>query len=105
MAPLAIDEQWQTVTDLIVAVATEDLSDPATADRLRDRAVAATKAVDEVRLYAQHTCGVDLIVAVTAPPGHGGARSPGADHDGRGDAPTDGALTRRRRRHPGRGVR
>ena len=59
VAPLAIDEQWQTVTDLIVAVATEDLSDPATADRLRDRAVAATKAVDEVRLYAQHTCGVD----------------------------------------------
>jgi hypothetical protein len=76
IAPLAIDEQWQTVTDLIVAVATEDLSDPATADRLRDRAVAATKAVNEVRLYAQHTCGVDLVLLNTAPPAPAGGVPP-----------------------------
>jgi hypothetical protein len=44
-------------------VATEDLGDPATADRLRDQAVAATKSVDQVRLYAKTTCGVDLLVA------------------------------------------
>jgi hypothetical protein len=68
VAPLAIDEQWKTVTDLMVAVATDDLSDPATADQLRDRAVAAAKAVDDVRLYAQHTCGVDLILGVAPTP-------------------------------------
>jgi hypothetical protein len=71
IAPLAIDEQWKTVTDLLVAVATEDLSDPATAGRLRDRAVTATKAVNDVRSYAQHVCGVDLalLTAVAATPG------------------------------------
>jgi hypothetical protein len=68
IAPLAIEEQWQTVTDLIVAVADDDLSDPQAADRLRDDAVAATKAVNEVRLYAQQTCGVNLAVGVPAPP-------------------------------------
>ena len=62
IAPLAIEEQWQTITDLVEAVATEDLEDPATADRLRDQAVAATRPVEEVRSYAQAVCGVDLLL-------------------------------------------
>jgi hypothetical protein len=65
VAPLAIEEQWRTITELFEAVATEDLTDPATADRLRDRAVAATKPIDEVRAYARTTCGVELVVAAT----------------------------------------
>jgi hypothetical protein len=65
VAPLAIEDQWQTITELFEAVATEDLSDPASADRLRDRAVAATKSIDEVRAYARTTCGVELVVAPT----------------------------------------
>jgi hypothetical protein len=68
VAPLAIDDQWQTVTDLMVAVVNDDLSDPQAADRLRDRAVAATKAVNEVKLYAQQTCRVNLNLAVSALP-------------------------------------
>jgi hypothetical protein len=63
IAPLAIEEQWQTVTELFEAVATEDLTDPAAADRLRDQAVAATRPIDEVRAYARTTCGVELLVA------------------------------------------
>ena len=63
VAPLAISDQWHTITELMVAVATSDLADPATADKLRDQAVAATKAVNEVRVYAQATCGVDLSLA------------------------------------------
>jgi hypothetical protein len=62
-APLAIEQQWRTITELVEAVATEDLTDPATADRLRDRAVAATRPIDEVRAYARTTCGVELVVA------------------------------------------
>lgn len=65
IAPLAIDDQWHTIADLVKAVATSDLSDPTTADRLRDQAVAATKAVDDVRAYAKTTCGVDLVLAAT----------------------------------------
>ena len=65
VAPLAIEDQWRTITELFEAVATEDLSDPATADRMRDRAVAATKSIDEVRAYARTTCGVELVVAAT----------------------------------------
>ena len=65
IAPLAIEDQWRTITELFEAVATEDLSDPATADRLRDQAVAATKSIDGVRAYARTTCGVDLVVAAT----------------------------------------
>lgn len=65
IAPLAIDDQWHTIADLVKAVADSDLSDPTTADRLRDQAVAATKAVDDVRAYAKTTCGVDLVLAPT----------------------------------------
>jgi phage tail protein X len=65
VAPLAIEQQWGTITELVEAVATEDLTDPATADRLRDRAVAATRPIDEVRAYARTTCGVELVVAAT----------------------------------------
>ena len=63
IAPLAIEEQWQTVAELVEAAATEDRTDPAAADRLRDRAVAATRPIDEVRSYARTTCGVELRVA------------------------------------------
>ena len=49
IAPLAIEDQWHTVTELVAAVATADLQDPTAADRLRDQAVAATRSVDEVR--------------------------------------------------------
>ena len=62
VAPLAIEDQWHTITELVDAVATADLTDPAVADRLRDQAVAATHSVDEVRAYAKATCGVDLLV-------------------------------------------
>ena len=65
IAPLTIDDEWHTIADLVKAVATSDLSDPTTADRLRDQAVAATKAVDDVRAYAKTTCGVDLVLAPT----------------------------------------
>ncbi len=83
IAPLAIEDQWHTVTELVAAVATADLQDPAAADRLRDQAVAATRSVDEVRAYAQTTCGVDLLVAgvastttTTAVPGATGPSTP-----------------------------
>jgi hypothetical protein len=65
VAPLAIDDQWTTITALVEAVATGDVTDPATANRLRDQAVAVTKAVDDVRAYAQETCGVNLVLAGT----------------------------------------
>jgi len=69
VVPLAIDDEWHTVTDLMQSVASDDLSDPGAADKLRDKAAAAMKAVDAVRTYAQQTCGVDLALgSTTAPP-------------------------------------
>ena len=65
VVPLAIDDEWHTVTDLMQSVASDDLSDPDAADKLRDEAVAATKAVDTVRTYARQTCGVDLTLGGT----------------------------------------
>ena len=76
IAPLAIEEQWQTITDLVEAVAIEDLEDPATADRLRDQAVAATRPVEEVRSYAQAVCG-------GRPAAHRSARDVAGDDHGR----------------------
>ena len=67
ITPLAIQDEWKTITDLMVAVESTDLSDPGAADRLRDQAVAATKAVNVVRLYALDTCGVDLVLGTVAP--------------------------------------
>jgi hypothetical protein len=74
IVPLAIDDQWHTITSLVEDVANADLSNPAAADRLRDRAVAATKAVDQVRAYAQSACGVNLVLAT---PGAAPSTAPG----------------------------
>ena len=77
ITPLAVEQQWHTITELVVAVAEADLQDATAADRLRDQAVAATRSVDEVRAYAQATCGVDLLLGgvgatpTTAAPGDG----------------------------------
>src|SRR5262249_16297832 len=81
ITPLAIQDEWKTITDLMVAVESTDLSDPGAADRLRDQAVAATRAVNVVRLYALDTCGVDLVLGTVAPsspttPGHPSSTSP-----------------------------
>ncbi len=78
VAPLAISDEWSTITDLMEHVASTNLSDPAAADKLRDEAVAATRSVDVVRLYALKTCGVDLVLGTLAAPsttGPGSSRS------------------------------
>jgi len=85
MVPLAIDDQWHTITSLVEDVATADLTNPAAADRLRDRAVAATKAVEQVRAYAQSTCGVNLVLAT--PSGITPSTVPGTPTTAAGGAP------------------
>jgi hypothetical protein len=77
IAPLAIQDEWKTITDLMVAVESTDLSDPGAADRLRDQAVAATKAVNVVRLYALDNCGVDLVLGTVAPTAPSSTTPPG----------------------------
>jgi hypothetical protein len=94
IAPLTIDDEWHTIADLVKAVATSDLSDPTTADRLRDQAVAAMKAVDDVRAYAKTTCGVDLVLAPTpgavTPTTRRPGRRPPRRSDDRGTGPDTG---------------
>ena len=112
IAPLAIDDQWHTIADLVKAVATSDLSDPTTADRLRDQAIAATKAVDDVRAYAKTTCGVDLVLAptpgavtpTTAAPGAGSTTPGRTDHRSADRARHGPAADAPRNRAPDRSV-
>jgi hypothetical protein len=93
ITPLAVEEQWHTITELVVAVAEADLQDATAADRLRDQAVAATRSVDQVRAYAQATCGVDLLLAgvgatpTTAPAGAGAPPASAAPPNAPGTVP------------------
>ena len=62
IAPLAIEEQWQTITELVEAVATEELRTRRPPIACGTRPWPPPAPSDEVRSYAQTTCGVDLLV-------------------------------------------
>lgn len=63
-APLAVQDEWVAMVDNIVTAATVDPADPASVQRVADKARETETAADRVITYTQATCGV----AIGSPP-------------------------------------
>lgn len=60
VAPLAIQDEWTAMVDNVVTAATVDPADPASVQRVADRARQTEPAADRVIVYTQTTCGVTI---------------------------------------------
>lgn len=67
-APLAIEEDWAKLTDLVEAAAAIKPGDTQAQARLTAAAYEADGSVRNVVGWVRATCGVDLTVPATAPP-------------------------------------
>jgi len=64
VTPLAVEDDWNALTELVRTAATMDLGDPAAQNALADKVFATSAAAKAVLAYAQDRCGVDLSGAV-----------------------------------------
>jgi hypothetical protein len=60
VTPLAIEDDWNTLADLVQTADTMDLADPAAQSALATKVFAADAATKNVLAYAKDRCGVDL---------------------------------------------
>jgi hypothetical protein len=64
VTPLAIEDDWNALTDLVRTAATMDLGDPAAQDDLAAKVFATDTAAKSVLAYTKDRCGVDLSGAI-----------------------------------------
>jgi hypothetical protein len=64
LTPLAIQDDWNALTDLVRTAATMDLADPAAQSELASKVFATDAAAKNVLGYAHDRCGVDLSGAI-----------------------------------------
>lgn len=57
MTPLAIEEEWQIVTDLVTLASNVIASDPASRQELADAAYKAERPAREMTNWVEATCG------------------------------------------------
>lgn len=68
-APLAVEDEWQQVVDLLTAASTVDLTDQSAVAALSDQAFSTTKAAASIVDHAASLCGISLpAVGRLAPP-------------------------------------
>jgi hypothetical protein len=60
MTPLAIEDEWQQLTDLVHTAATAVPTDPESVQRTADAAYAAERSTRDVANWAATTCGVTM---------------------------------------------
>lgn len=68
LAPFAIEDDWNALTDLVRTAASMDLADPSAQEALADKVFATTQAAHSVVTYAHDRCQVDLSAAVPVAP-------------------------------------
>jgi hypothetical protein len=66
VTPLAIEDDWNILTDLVQTADTMDLGDPAAQSALAAKVFAADAATKNVLAYAEDRCGVDLSGGIPA---------------------------------------
>jgi hypothetical protein len=64
VTPLAIEDDWNALTDLVRTAATMDLADPTARDDLATKIFASDAAAKNVLTYSKDRCGVDLSGAI-----------------------------------------
>jgi transcriptional regulator with GAF, ATPase, and Fis domain len=67
-APVAVDQQWRQLADLLDAASTVDVNDQAARQKLTDQAYAAEKSAKEIADHASTTCQLDTLKLILPPP-------------------------------------
>jgi len=60
VAPLAIEDDWIALTNLVKAAANVDAADPASVQAVTDLSYATQQSATAAALWVRETCGVDL---------------------------------------------
>ena len=68
VAPLAVEEDWAALTDLVKAAAKVDAADPASVQQVADLAYATQRHATNAAAWVLATCGVDISTGVGATP-------------------------------------
>ncbi len=67
-APLAVEDEWEQVIDLLRAAATVDLADSTAVSAVADQAISTTRAAQAIVDHAATLCGVTLPAVGQLPP-------------------------------------
>ena len=68
VAPLAIEEDWQALTNLVKAAAEVDAADPASVQAVADLSYATQKNATAASNWVNETCGVDISTGISTTP-------------------------------------
>lgn len=68
VAPLAIEEDWIALTNLVKAAANVDAADPASVQAVADLSYATQKSAVAAAVWVRETCGVDLSSGTSVTP-------------------------------------
>lgn len=68
VAPLAVQDDWAALTDLVKAAAEVDAADPASVQKIADLAYASQRHATNAAAWVLATCGVDISTGVGATP-------------------------------------
>lgn len=60
ITPIAIEDEWQALTDLVEMAAASDPSDPASGQSLADAAYATERPARDVERWVEATCGFQM---------------------------------------------
>lgn len=68
VAPLAIEEDWNALTNLVKAAANVDAADPASVQAVADLSYATQKSATAAAVWVRETCGVDISTGISTTP-------------------------------------
>lgn len=68
LAPLAIEDDWTALTNLVRAAAEVDAADPANVQAVADLSYATQKSATATATWVRETCGVDISTGLSTTP-------------------------------------
>lgn len=68
VAPLAVQDDWAALTDLVKAAAKVDAADPASVQKVADLSYATQRHATNAAAWVMANCGVDISTGVGATP-------------------------------------
>lgn len=68
LAPLAIEDDWTALTNLVKAAAEVDAADPASVQAVADLSYATQKSATATATWVRETCGVDISTGLGTTP-------------------------------------
>lgn len=68
VAPLAVEQDWRALTNLVKAAAEVDASDPASVQAVADLSYATQKSATAAAKWVSETCAVDISTGISTTP-------------------------------------